>query len=281
MDVEIAAESGFCFGVRRALSLIARARRSSDKPFYSIGPLIHNPQAVAALRKRHNVTPVSDLADAAGGVVIVRTHGVSPAVYEEAEALGIDVLDATCPFVLRVQKQARELAESGYTVLVLGESHHPEVEAVLAHAGEGAIAISGAEDLPSETESRIGVVVQTTQEPDALASLVSELARRCEELRVYNTICQATRRRQSAALELASRSDVMVVVGGKNSANTTRLWQICSRQGKPTHLIEVTEELDQRWFADVTKAGVTGGASTPKAEVRRVAHAIREFSLYF
>jgi (E)-4-hydroxy-3-methyl-but-2-enyl pyrophosphate reductase len=276
MDVEIAADSGFCFGVRRALSLIARARRASGRPFYSLGPLIHNPQTVERLRERYNVTPITGLHEARGGLVIVRTHGVSPAVYSEAEAQGIELLDATCPFVLRVQRQARELADKGYSVVVLGESHHPEVEAVLAHAGGQALVVSGVQDLPAELGGRIGLVVQTTQEPASLGALASELATRCEELRLHNTICQATRRRQSSALEVASRSDVMIVVGGNNSANTRRLWQICRRQGKPCYHIEVREELDPRWFAGMEKVGVTGGASTPKAEIRGVAEAITQ-----
>lgn len=276
MDVEIAADSGFCFGVRRALSLIARARRASGRPFYSLGPLIHNPQTVEQLRERYNVTPITGLHEARGGLVIVRTHGVSPAVYSEARAQGIELLDATCPFVLRVQRQARELADKGYSVVVLGESHHPEVEAVLAHAGGQALVVSGVQDLPAELGGRIGLVVQTTQEPASLSALVSELATRCEELRLHNTICQATRRRQSSALEVASRSDVMIVVGGNNSANTRRLWQICGRQGKPCYHIEVREELDPRWFAGMEKVGVTGGASTPKAEIRGVAEAITQ-----
>ncbi len=274
MDVEIAADSGFCFGVRRALSLIARARRTSKRPFYSLGPLIHNPQTVATLRHRYNVTPVTELSQAQGGLVIVRTHGVSPAVYDEAEAKGIELLDATCPFVLRVQRQAQELADNGYRVVVLGESHHPEVEAVLAHAGGQALVVSRVQDLPATLAGKVGLVVQTTQEPAALGELASELAIRCDELRVHNTICQATRRRQSAALDVASRSDVMIVVGGKNSANTRRLWQICRRRGKPCHHIELTEELDPRWFTGTEKVGVTGGASTPKAEIRRVAQAV-------
>jgi 4-hydroxy-3-methylbut-2-enyl diphosphate reductase len=275
IHLEIAAESGFCFGVRRALSLVARARRSSGRPFYTLGPLIHNPQAVETLGTRYGVTPVKDLSQARGGLIIIRTHGVSPAVYERAATLGVELLDATCPFVLRVQQQARELAANGYQVVVLGESHHPEVEGVLAHAGTAATAVSALTHLPAHLGQRIGVVVQTTQEPAAVAALAHELAPRCDELRLYNTICQATRKRQAAALDLASRSDAMVVVGGKNSANTRRLWQICMRQGKPTFHIEVAEELQPEWFTGTPRVGVTGGASTPKAEIRRVARAIR------
>jgi 4-hydroxy-3-methylbut-2-enyl diphosphate reductase len=236
--------------------------------------LIHNPQTVATLLQRYNVTPVSELHCARGGLVIVRTHGVSPRVYRQAEAEGIELLDATCPFVLRVQRQARELAEDGYTVVVLGESHHPEVEAVLAHAGGRAAVVSGPQDLPGTLGSKVGLVVQTTQEPATLARVAARLVVRCEELRVHNTICQATKRRQAAALDVASRSDLMIVVGGKDSANTRRLWQICARRGKPCYHIEVTEELDPQWLVGIDRVGITGGASTPKAEIRKVAQAV-------
>lgn len=272
--VELAEESGFCFGVRRALEL-ARQTAKSHGAAYSLGPLIHNPQEVEQLA-RSGVTVVQSLAEVpAGRTLIIRSHGAPPEVTEQALKSGLTVVDATCPLVMRAQERARELAEAGYKVVVAGEADHPEVQGIVAHA-PGAVVLEEGSDLSVVgTARRIGVVAQTTQSPQAYRELISRLLERePAELRVYNTICTATLGRQKAALELAGRVDVMVVVGGKNSANTRRLAQLCAATGVRTYHIETAAELDDEWFREARSVGVTAGASTPDWVIREVVEAL-------
>jgi len=272
--VELAEESGFCFGVRRALEL-ARQTAQSHGAVYSLGPLIHNPQEVEQLA-RSGVRVVQSLAEVpAGGTVIIRSHGAPPEVLEQAVASGLTVVDATCPLVMRAQERARELAEAGYKVVVAGEADHPEVRGIVAHAA-GAVVVEDGGDLSAlGTARRIGVVAQTTQSPQAYRQLIGRLLElEPAELRVYNTICSATLGRQKAALALAGRVDVMVVVGGKNSANTRRLAELCAASGVRTYHIETAAELDDEWFREARSVGVTAGASTPDWVIREVVEAL-------
>jgi 4-hydroxy-3-methylbut-2-enyl diphosphate reductase len=272
--VELAEESGSCFGVRRALEL-ARQTAQSHRVVYSLGPLIHNPQEVEQLA-RSGVTVVQSLAEVpAGGTLIIRSHGAPPEVVEQAVKSGLTVVDATCPLVTRAQERARELAEAGYKVVVAGEADHPEVRGIVAHA-PGAVVVEDGGNLGLlGTARRIGVVAQTTQSPQAYRRLISRLLElEPAELRVYNTICSATLRRQKAALALAGRVDVMVVVGGKNSANTRRLAELCAATGVRTYHIETAAELDDEWFRGAGSVGVTAGASTPDWVIRAVVEAL-------
>jgi 4-hydroxy-3-methylbut-2-enyl diphosphate reductase len=273
-QVELAEESGFCFGVRRALEL-ARQTARNHGVVYSLGPLIHNPQEVEQLA-RSGVRVVQSLAEVPpGGTLIIRSHGAPPEVVEQAVKSGLTVVDATCPLVTRAQERARELAEAGYKVVVAGEADHPEVQAIVAHAA-GAVVVEDGGDLSLlGTARRIGVVAQTTQSPQAYRQLIGRLLElEPAELRVYNTICTATLRRQKAALELAGRVDVMMVVGGKNSANTRRLAELCTATGVPTYHIETAAELDDEWFREARSVGVTAGASTPDWVIREVVEAL-------
>jgi 4-hydroxy-3-methylbut-2-enyl diphosphate reductase len=272
MRVVVARHAGVCYGVERALKLADEAA-SSGGPVASLGPLIHNPQAVAALEEK-GVSVASALDEVAGGTLIIRTHGVDPAVIADAEARGLDVVDATCPFVRAAHTCAADLAAAGYTVVIVGEADHPEVEGILAHAGGSAHIVQCVDDLPSRLGRRVGVVVQTTQPPALLQEVVSALLPRVAELRVCNTICSATAQRQTAAAELADEVDVVVVVGGRNSGNTTRLAEICTARNPHTYLVETAAELDQDWFAGATVVGVTAGASTPDAQIKGVIDAI-------
>jgi 4-hydroxy-3-methylbut-2-enyl diphosphate reductase len=274
--VELAEESGFCFGVRRALEL-ARQTAASHGAAYSLGPLIHNPQEVEQLA-RSGVQVVQSLAEVpAGGTLIIRSHGAPPEVMEQAVKAGLTVVDATCPLVMRAQERARELAQAGYKVVVAGEPQHPEVQAIVAHA-PGAVVLEDGSDLGVlGTARRIGVVAQTTQSPQAYRRLIGRLLElEPAELRVYNTICTATLGRQKAALALARRVDVVVVVGGKNSANTRRLAELCLAVGVPTYHIETAAELDDEWFRGADVVGVTAGASTPDWVVREVVEALEK-----
>lgn len=273
MRVVVAEHAGVCYGVERALKLADEAATAGGA-VTSLGPLIHNPQAVAALQDK-GIGVASSLDDVSGGTVIIRTHGVDPAVIGDAEARGLAVLDATCPFVRAAHTCAADLKAQGYAVVIVGEADHPEVEGILAHAGGEALIVEHADELPAQLPGRrIGVVVQTTQPPARLGEVVSALLPRVKELRVCNTICSATEQRQTSAASLAEQVDVIVVVGGHNSGNTTRLAEICLERNPRTHHVETADELDERWFEGARVVGVTAGASTPDEQIRGVIDAI-------
>lgn len=273
MRVQVATHAGICYGVERALRLAGEASQRGGS-VHTLGPLIHNPQAVAALKDR-GVDVATDLDDVAGGTLVIRSHGVKPAIIEEARERGLDVIDATCPHVSKAHEAAAGLTREGYLVVIVGEADHPEVEGILAHAGGSAIVVSSADELPEQLGGRkIGIVVQTTQSERRLAEVVAAILPRANELRVFNTICSATGKRQRSAEELAETVDVMIVVGGHNSGNTTRLAEICSEVNARVHHVETPDELDPAWFAGADTVGVTAGASTPDEQVQAVVQAI-------
>lgn len=273
LKVELARHAGVCYGVERALKMAAEAAGTGAK-VRTLGPLIHNPQAVESLRAR-GVEVAGCLDEVDDGTLVIRTHGVDPALIEQAGVKGLDVVDATCPFVSTAQQAAARLHADGYTVVIVGEADHPEVEGILAHAGPDAIVVEEVADLPAKLPSRrVGVVVQTTQSLARLTAVVDALLPRTGELKVHNTICSATGQRQRAAEELARDVDVMIVVGGLNSGNTTRLAEICLQVNPRTHHVETASELMPEWFAGASRVGVTGGASTPDEQISGVVAAI-------
>lgn len=270
LRVEVAENAGYCYGVRRAFDIVDEVPHSPGG-IYTLGPIIHNPQAVEALRRGRGVKPVESLEDIDSGTLVVRSHGLPPRILKEARRRGLAVVDATCPHVTAAQERARELVDEGYRLIILGERNHPEVVGIVAHAHGQGIVIEEASELESLGRMRkVGLVVQTTQETEKLAEVASRLGMQCSELKVFNTICSATSERQAAARDLAGRADVMIVVGGKNSGNTRRLANVCQRQGKPTHHIESAAEIDPAWFAGADLIGVTAGASTPDFVLREV-----------
>jgi 4-hydroxy-3-methylbut-2-enyl diphosphate reductase len=211
------------------------------------------------------------------GTVIIRSHGVTAAELEEAVRRELAVVDATCPFVKKAQEHVRILSETGYDVVVVGDAHHPEVQGIVSY-GKGRVFVvaSGAEAAALPAMARIGVVAQTTQSFDNLQQVVAACLRKGGEIRVFNTICDATSVRQNEARELASRVDSMVVIGGFNSANTCRLAELCQEIQPRTHHIETDEELDPAWFQGCRTVGVTAGASTPKWLIDRVVARLQE-----
>ena len=246
--IEIARHAGVCYGVERALTLATDAAHSAEGPVSTLGPLIHNPIVVRELEQAGVVT-AHTVDDCDGGTVVIRAHGVVPQVVEAAQARGLEVIDATCPYVKKVHVAAAKLVREGYQLIVVGESGHPEVEGIMGHAGDGAHVVSVPSDLDEiKLARKVGVVVQTTQTPDALAAVVTALLPRVGELRVVNTICAATQERQDSAAELAARADAMIIVGGKNSGNTRRLAQICAARCEHSHHIEDASELDASWL---------------------------------
>lgn len=267
LSIEVASHAGVCYGVERALKLAAHAAESARGSVTTLGPLIHNPIVVRDLESA-GVKGAQTVDEVESGTLIIRAHGVVPQVIDQARAKGLEVLDATCPYVKKVHMAAEKLVREGYQLIVVGESGHPEVEGILGHAGDAAHVVSTPHDLDGvDLARKVGVVVQTTQTPANLAAIVSALALRTMDLRVVNTICSATQERQDSAAELASRADVMIVIGGKNSGNTRRLAEICMACCPRTHHIEDSSEIQRTWFEGVALVGITAGASTPGAHI--------------
>lgn len=272
-QIKIAREAGACYGVERALHMVESAAAEGTGRVHTLGPLIHNPRVVSDLEAR-GVSVVGSPEEAAGDALLLRTHGVTPDEQARAERLCAQVLDATCPFVKKVHLAAERLASEDYQVVVVGEAGHPEVEATLPHA-PGAVVVGSAEEareLPHRR--RMGVVVQTTARRALLAEVCTALLERCEELRVINTICEATAGHQAACDELAGEADVMVVIGGRISANTTRLAEIAAARCPRTHHIEGADEIRPEWFEGAEVIGITAGASTPASQIEAVRTAI-------
>ena len=276
-EILIARYAGYCYGVERALQIAEDAAEGVDAPICSLGPIIHNPAVVRSLAAR-GVSAIDALDEARSGTVIVRTHGVPPTVIAAARERGLDVVDATCPFVTIAQRKASALREQHYVVLILGERDHPEVAGLKACAGEQALVLEDSSELDDEAivNQRVGVVVQTTQTRENLARLVTRVAPLARELLVYNTICDATEKRQSAAREVAAQVEVVVVIGGRNSANTSRLVALCREIQPHTYHVEHAGEIEPSWFAGRTRIGVTAGASTPDEEIDATVQAIQD-----
>jgi (E)-4-hydroxy-3-methyl-but-2-enyl pyrophosphate reductase len=275
MEVILAKSAGFCYGVRRALDTVTKAAASLGKPMFTLGPLIHNPQVIEKLESE-GVRSVAALDDIlAGSVVVMPSHGVPGEVTERAAAAGLEVIDVTCPFVQKVHRVVQGLVRHGYQVIVLGDKGHTEVRGIMSMAGDDALAVEDVGELPDIMFKHVGVVAQTTQTAERYQRLVSHICTQSYEVRAYNTICNATIDRQKAAVDVARDADVMVVVGGRNSANTRRLEEICAATGVPTYHVEVADEIDPSWFSDAAKVGVTAGASTPDWIIREVLDRIR------
>jgi 4-hydroxy-3-methylbut-2-enyl diphosphate reductase len=262
---------GFCFGVKRAINLAKRARLKFNR-VWTLGALIHNPEVVAELR-RQGIREVSSLSQVKGGALVIRSHGCPPEVLEQARNLGIEVIDATCPYVGRVQRVVRDLKSAGYLVIIVGERDHPEVQSLLGYARDAGMVYDSKMKI---SEKKIGVVAQTTIPLKTFQAALTDLSQRqFEELRVFNTICQEAASRQAAALKIAREVDLMVVIGGRNSANTSRLADIAREAGKQTYQVENRKELDPGWFAQAQRVGVTAGTSTPSWVVDDVLKALR------
>ena len=276
MKTILAPKAGFCFGVKRALDLAMQTARETNKSIYTLGPLIHNPQVVEDLSKK-GIKVVKDLSDIPEGVIIIRSHGVGPDIIDNARDRDLQVIDATCPFVKKAQELAKELNDQGYQVVVVGDKEHPEVTGIIGWTGHTGIVV----ETPEQAEKlqplkKIGIISQTTQPEENFNNIASVLQEKAEEVKAYNTICHATRDRQYAAAELARKVDVMIVIGGKNSANTQKLARLCAQTGTPTHHIETAAEFKREWLADKKSIGITAGASTPDWIIEEVKRYMEE-----
>ncbi|MFH1864337.1 MAG: 4-hydroxy-3-methylbut-2-enyl diphosphate reductase [Candidatus Eisenbacteria bacterium] len=274
MKAIVAEGAGFCFGVKRALKMAFEAARGGDGTVVTLGAIIHNPQVVAKLEEE-GLRVVKDLDGVEGGTLVVRSHGLPRSVLVRAVAKGMTIVDATCPFVKQAQERAAQLEREGHAVVVVGEEDHPEVLSITGSLKGRATVVDGTAELPELPQAkRYGVVCQTTQPQEHLSSVVQALLSRTREIKVFNTICEATFDRQESALEMARRVDVMLVVGGRNSANTRRLWELCRDAGCDAYHIETADELEPGWFEGKKEVGITGGASTPQWIVDDVVAAV-------
>jgi 4-hydroxy-3-methylbut-2-enyl diphosphate reductase len=270
LEILLAKDMGFCWGVRRAIDIMEHAA-SERGEIVSLGPIVHNPQVIGELHEKG--VRVGQRPDDSSPVAIT-AHGVGPDVLAKAQAESPEVIDTTCPIVTRSQRWAKKMAEAGFTVLIFGDPDHREVKGVIGWAGKNAIAVRDGDPIPDDLPSRLAVISQTTHSPERFAEFISALVnghvRDISELRVINTLCDVTSSQQTAARELAQEVDLMLVVGGKNSANTRHLLEVCQDEGVDAYHIETADEVQASWLAGRQKVGVTAGASTPDFAVEAV-----------
>lgn len=283
MEIEVAREIGLCFGVRRAITLLTEAASKYGK-IEILGPVAHNQQLVQQLDKA-GVKMVADLEDVRGEVIAIPTHGVGPDVLSKLEAPKLNIIDVTCPIVKRAQSAATKLARADFTVIIFGEAEHSEVKGLLGWTrGKGMAALSvkqivsqanviASEAKQSLLSSRLGIISQTTQNKTSFTNFVNQIITtfvpKTSEISIINTLCQAIQTRLEAAIELAQKSQLIIVIGGRNSANTKRLAEACSAIVE-THPVETAEEIQKSWLAGKHHIGITAGASTPDEAIQEV-----------
>lgn len=274
MKIIIAKRAGFCFGVKRALDITFDIAKKDKKGVYTLGPLIHNPQVIEIL-KNEAIFPIDNIEDKNIRSLIIRTHGIPYYLHDNIRKQGIKIIDATCPFVKKAQQYAQLLRDDGYQVIILGDINHPEVQGIMSYAGEDVIVLDDFTVLP-KLKPKVGIVVQTTQPVEALKKLLSNIIAHVKEVKVYNTICSSTALRLKETEDMAQMVDAMVVVGGKNSANTTQLTNLCKSFGVKTYHVETASEISHEWLKGIKKIGITAGASTPHWIIREVEKKVRD-----
>jgi len=278
MDVKIARTAGFCWGVRRTVDQVMAVADQARGPVVTLGPIIHNPQAVARMRDK-GVGTVNAIAEVAQGTtVVVRTHGAVQSELEAARARGLEVVDGTCPYVKYPQAMAQRLSKEGYHLVIVGDANHAEVKGVVSYAVGPCTVVKPGGPIPEIKDKKVAVVAQTTCIGADFERVVGALALRHKEVRAVNTICNDTEERQADARALAAEVDAVVVVGGKNSANTRHLAEICREIQPRTWHVETEEELEPAWFEGCRTVGLSAGASTPDWVVEGVAAWLRKLS---
>lgn len=278
MKVKLASNYGFCFGVKRAIKIAEDYENSA-----TMGPLIHNQDEINRLKNDFNVGLYNNLSDVKDNdTVIIRTHGIPKNDLKNLRSLNAKVINATCPFVTTPQQIVKNMSKDGYSILIFGDADHPEVKGVQSYA-------QNQDDVhivlePSDLQNiifknnKIATVAQTTKKKEKYLEIVNYLILKNKEVRVFNTICDATFENQDAARELSKEVDIMIVIGGKNSSNTKQLHSICLESCPDSYLIENENELDNLWFLNKKLCGVTAGASTPDWIIQQVVDKIESFN---
>ena len=276
MEIEVAKSYGFCFGVKRAIKIAEENPGSS-----TLGPLIHNNMEIERLKRDFDVSLATTLDDVKSGEATVkRTHGIPKNDLKKLKEKGGRVIDATCPFVTKPQQIVEQMSEEGYDIVIFGDVNHPEIKGVMSYASGPVYAVLSVDDIAElHLKERVALVAQTTRKIEEYNKIINYLVPRHKEVRVFNTICNATFENQDAARELAQRADVMIVVGGKQSSNTKQLYSICRSFCEDSYHIESEEELEKEWFDSKRLCGITAGASTPEWIIERVIGKIREFKV--
>ncbi len=275
MKIQLASSYGFCFGVKRAIE-IAEEHKGS----VTYGPLIHNKDEINRLKSGFNIGLAENLDDIqTDDAVVIRTHGIPKDELAQLNALEYKVIDATCPYVTTPQNIVQKMSEDGYSIVIFGDADHPEIKGVVSYAEDldDAFIVLEPEELEAlPLKGKVAVVSQTTKKPEDFAKIVTALMMTRKEIRVFNTICNATFENQDAASELAKDADVMIVIGGKHSSNTKQLHSLSQRDCKDSYLIENETELEATWFEDKELCGISAGASTPDWVVQNVIDRIQE-----
>ncbi|MBI2858517.1 MAG: 4-hydroxy-3-methylbut-2-enyl diphosphate reductase [Chloroflexi bacterium] len=281
MRIERARELGFCFGVRRAVEVLEKAA-AAHGGVETLGAAVHNSTVIEELSKK-GVRAVRGLEEAHSPVLAISSHGVAPEVTEAIKARGARLIDTTCPRVRHAQAVAKALFENKFYVVVYGEQEHPEVKGILGWAGGNGAAVIEPSGLDlTKVGARVGILSQTTRSQEGFAkfsqALAGALLPQSKELRIINTICHATQKRQNAARDLAQRNDVVIVAGGRNSSNTRRLAEACTSSGAKTYLVESASEIDPAWLSGCRSVGITAGTSTPDSVIDDLVHRLKQLS---
>jgi 4-hydroxy-3-methylbut-2-enyl diphosphate reductase len=260
MKIKLASNYGFCFGVKRAIKLAENLKDAT-----TIGPLIHNNQEIQRLKNGFNVTTADSIHDIGNAhKTIIRTHGIEKNDLEELKKMDVEVVDATCPYVTKPQQIVEKMSQEGYTIVIFGDEEHPEVKGVKSYAGDNPYVVMNTKELDGiNLGLKVAIVSQTTRKPSEFLKITNYLTMKVNEVRVFNTICNATFENQDAVKELAKESDIMIIVGGRSSSNTKQLLTISKESCKDSYLIESSQEIDEEWFKDKKVCGVSAGASTP------------------
>ncbi|WP_333651117.1 4-hydroxy-3-methylbut-2-enyl diphosphate reductase [Lacrimispora sp.] len=276
MEVIVAKTAGFCFGVKRAVDQVyEQLKRNDNKPIYTYGPIIHNEEVVRDLEEKgvkviHSEEELEKIHDA---VVVIRSHGVGKRVYEIMEEKGIEIVDATCPFVKKIHRIAVEQNQAGRRLIIVGNENHPEVQGIKGWGNDNTLVIETLEQalsLPLLEGEKLCIVSQTTFNYNKFQDLVEKISETSYDILVLNTICNATQERQVEAKRIASEVDAMIVIGGKSSSNTQKLYDICRRECKNTYYIQTLGDLDPDCGNSVRSVGITAGASTPNYIIEEV-----------
>ena len=276
MKVKVAETAGFCFGVERAVNTVYEEAGKGISSIYTLGPIIHNENVVSDLEKKgvKVIETLEELEALTGGTVVVRSHGVPESIYKLMDSKGIRYVDATCPFVKKIHNIVRDASGKGQFIIVTGDKDHPEVEGICGWCtGPDLIVVKSsadAENINVDISRKICIVSQTTFNFEKFQEIVEIIRKKGYDIIVHNTICSATKERQREASELASCSDVMIVIGGRNSSNTQKLYNICLEKCANTYYIQTLDDLELRQLELFKNVGITAGASTPKNIIEEV-----------